>query len=214
MNKLSTAINSFYEAFSDMPKPEVIHGCEHCIDEKDIDTLLSKPLRELSSDDLSSYASSAFLTVGEVDDYLYFLPRILELSIRDEQWWPDVEVTGRTVKSADLDSWPETRRRAMTNLLSAIIQDLVDTPNGWRIDEWMCAIGRMGLDVRSFLSIIEENDNAVLEYWKVNADKLDNGVLSNAFWELPNEQHDKIVRWFQSAKINLIYAEEYGYRTS
>jgi len=70
----------------------------------------------------------------------------------------------------------------------------------------------MGLDVRPFLSVIEVDDNAVLEYWKANAGKLDRGQLGNEFWELPNEQHDETVRWFQSPKINLVYAREYVYR--
>ena len=64
MNTLSQAIEQLYAAFADVPKPRAIVGCPCCLDNKDIDTLLATPLREIGPRDLSPYASSAFLTVG------------------------------------------------------------------------------------------------------------------------------------------------------
>lgn len=209
---LEAAIDNFYYAFEDVPAPKEISACPCCIDEKQVEKLLSTPLRELSAEDLSSYGSSAFLTVGDVSDYLYFLPRIIELSTRDEFIWPSIEVTARAIYSSGLSTWPSTKSEALVSMLIAFIDEIVSTGKHRFIDGWMCAIGRMRLDVQPFLNIIEANPEAVLEYWKDNAGKLDENRLGNEFWELPNQQHNEIVLWFKMPKINLIYAEAYGYR--
>lgn len=211
---LESAIDSLYHAFGDVPAPKVISACPCCIGEKEIENLLSTPVRELSAEDLSSYGSSALLTVGETSDYLYFLPRIIELSTHDEFIWPSIEVTARAIDSSGLSTWPQTKRNALVSVLTAFIDEIISAGRHNLIDEWMCAVGRMDLDVQPFLEIIESNPQAVLEYWEDNADKLNENCLGNAFWELPNEQHDEIVRWFKTPRIELIYAEAYGYRST
>jgi hypothetical protein len=210
--KLDKAIDNFYGTFADLPIPEYIDGCEHCLNKSEIQKLLSQPLRELSSEDLAPYASSAFLTVGDVTDYLYFVPRILEISMFDDSWWPDIEVTARAICTSGLSFWPETRRAALTSLLKVFIEHIVDTGEFVRIDGWLCAIGRMEIDVRPYLAIIEKDPKAVLAYWKDNAGKLNEGKLGNAFWELPNKEHDVIVEWLRSDRVSRIYADTYGYK--
>ena len=82
MKSLDVVIEELYAAFSDVPAPSTIDACPHCVDDKGLEKLLNTDLRDLEPDDLSSYASSAFLTVGDIPDYLYFLPRILEISVK------------------------------------------------------------------------------------------------------------------------------------
>jgi hypothetical protein len=211
MDELDKAIDKFYRAFADIPAPTKIGGCPCCIDDKEIQILLTTPLRELTADDLSAYASSALLTVGSVLDYLYFLPRIMEISIR-ESWWSNIEVTGRAIASTNLTSWPAQRREELDSFLRTLIGHIVDTGSHWLIDDWFCAICRIELDIHPFLRIVEKNSDAILEYWGANAKCLEVGKLCNAFWELPNKGHDDIVRWFQSDDISRVYAEAYGYR--
>ncbi len=211
MHALSQAIDDFYRAFVDVPAPLHIDGCPCCIDNQRIPHLLSTPLREIAPDDLASYASSALLTVGDVSDYLYFLPRIMDISIRDESWWPDVEVTARAIHSTGLCSWPPNRHAALVSLLDAVIQNVIKSKAYWQIDGWLCAIARMELDVRPWLTMIEIDSAAVLHYFEDNAEDLKFGKLSNAFWELPNTGHDVIVQWFKSDAISEIPFQAYGY---
>ena len=211
-NRLTQAIEILYSAFDDVPKPTSIDGCPCCMTAEELDRLLSIPRKELTGDDLGSYAASAFLTVGSLNDYLYLLPRILEISITDESWWPDIEVTGRAIRETKVSDWPEHRQQALASLFESVIEHIVENGEHHRIDGWMCGAGRTFIDVRPCLSIIEKNEDAVLEYWKANAGKLDEGKLGNEFWDLPNPQYDEIVQWFRSPQINLIYANEYGYR--
>lgn len=210
---INNAIDDLYRAFDDFAMPLRINACPCCIDDENIRRLLTTPLRDITSDDLSSYAASALLTVGDIEDYWYFLPRIMEISIRDDSWWPDIEVTARAIKSTKIHSWPQTKRDALISLLYAFIDFIVENGSHSRIDEWLCAIARMDIDVRPALAAVEKNSEAVLQYWRDNAECLKEGKLCNAFWDLPNEGHDVVVRWFESDSISLIYAEHYGFET-
>ncbi len=211
MNSLTTSIEELYVAFSDVPAPRSIDACSHCFEDGELDVLLSGPLRALQADDLSSYASSALSTAGDVSDYLYFLPRILEISVSDDSWWPDIEVTGRVIGETDTNGWSKCHRDALLGLLNSVIGHLIAMKNYSQIDPWICAIARAGLDVRPFLELIETDAEAVFEYLTYNARKLDRGKLSNEFWERPNKGHDIIVDWLRSEKIMRIFREAAGY---
>lgn len=212
MLALHQAIDAFYGAFCDVAVPRHIEGCPCCIEDKRIPHLLSTPLRDLSADDLDSYASSALLTVGDVSDYLHFLPRIMEISILDENWWPQIEVTARAVHSTQLLAWPAHRLEALEALLGAVMHHIVETRAYGRIDGWLCAIARMELDVRRHLAMIARDSAAVLHYFEDNVEALKYGKLQNGFWELPNAGHDVIVQWFKSDAIRAIPFDAYGYR--
>lgn len=148
MNKLEDAIEDFYRAFVDITAPDYIEACPCCLKADEVGKLLSTPLRELAPDDLGHYAAAAFLTAGDVSDYLYFLPRIIDISIHDDFWWPSIEVTARAIYTSGLSSWPASPSEALTSLLTAFIKHVIETEQHSRLDGWICAIGRMELDVR------------------------------------------------------------------
>ena len=210
MSGLAGAIERLYAEFADVPKPGRIDGCPCCINEQEIVRLLASPLREIPPGDLSSYAADAFLTVGGVEDYLYFLPRILEISATEDGWWPDPEVTGRAILAANLDSWSASRLDALGDFLGAVVADAIQSGEHRKLDGWMCAIGRMGLDVRPYLTRIAESPAAVLAYFEDNAAGLPEGRLSNPFWELSNAGHDVIRDWFHSEAIRKVRFAAYG----
>jgi hypothetical protein len=210
MSALEDAIEGLYRAFRAKSKPQHIEGCPHCIDRKKIGVLLGKSLRLITPQELAPYASSAFLTVGDVADYLYFLPRILEITATDPLWWPDPEVTGRAIRSANLDSWTAARRTALSDYLKAVVSNAIQPGHYHELDGWMCAIGRLGFDVRPFLDEIAKCPEAVLEYFETNAESLPRNKLANAFWELLCPAHDAIVDWFFSPEIARIPFEAYG----
>jgi hypothetical protein len=193
------------------PKPRTIDGCPCCIEDKRLAKLLASPLREIDSKDLASYASSAFLTVGSVADYLYFLPRILEISATDDSWWPDVEVTGRAIRSSAPESWPPPRRVALQRMFVDVINDAVESCEDYKLDGWICAIARSGFDVGPCLEKLMKTPRAVLAYFEDNAARLPERKLSNGFWDLPCAAHDEIVAWFFSDKVSRILYDAYGY---
>lgn len=129
--------------------------------------MLSTYLRKLTPDELSSYSASALLTVGDVADYMHFLPRIIEISVTEDCWWPDVEVTGRAIRNTDPRSWSRERFKAFDQLLHVQIDSLLSSDDsGAKIDSWICAICKMGLDVRPFLKRIESSPFQVLDWFR------------------------------------------------
>jgi hypothetical protein len=210
MSPLENAIKGLYGAFGATPKPHHIDGCPCCMARKQIGVLLGKSVRLITPQEMGPYAASAFLTVGDVADYLYFLPRILEITATDSSWWPTPEVTAIAIRSANLDSWAHTQRTALYDYLKAVVSNAIQPSHYHELDGWMCAIGRMGFDVRPFLDEIAKCPEAVLDYFETNAASLPRNKLTNAFWEQPCPAHDAIVDWFFSPEIARIPFEAYG----
>lgn len=211
MNALDEAIELVYSAFADVARPRRIEGCPCCIESKGIERLLAVPLRKISPVELTAYASSALKTVGTVSDYLYFLPRILEVSIREDSWWPDIEVTGAAIHSAGLQSWPQQRQGALVSLISAVIDNAIATGEFRPIDGWLCATARMGCDVRPYLAKLEKSPDALLHYFEDNAACIQKEKLANSFWEPSDEGHAVILQWFKSEAVRQLVLEAYGY---
>jgi hypothetical protein len=211
VHNLEDAIERLYESFSIVPQARHIDGCPCCIDREEIGALLGKPLRDLTPRDLSAYASSAFLTVAAAD-YLYFLPRILEITATEPSWVPDREVTGRAIQSARPEVWTGEQCAALNDYLESVVGTAIQTGDYGLLDSWICAIARMGLDVRPFLDKVAKSPAAVRGYFEWNAESLQRRKkLANAFWELPCPAHDMIVAWFYSPEIAKIPYEAYGY---
>lgn len=211
MSRLQESIERLYAAFGDMPKPRLIEGCPCCIDSKEVDTLVAMSVRAIPPDILGPYASSALLTVGSVSDYLYFLPRILEITATNDSWWPGPEVTARAIRSSGLDNWPSARREALLAYFDAVFTTIMERRKYDKLDGWLCAIARMGLEVDPYLKQISNAPAAVLAYFEVNTECLPQRKLSNAFWELPCKGHDDIVNWFYSDDIRKMPFDAYGY---
>lgn len=211
MTLFQDSIDRLYHAFSDQPRPGTIDACPCCVREEEICTLLAKPLKELTPGDLSHYASSALLTVGDVPDYLYFLPRILEISVTEDGWWPDPEVTGRAVAETQPSQWSFARRKALDELLTTVVNSLLEKPGTGRdIDSWICSISRMGLDAMPFLELISASPLHVVDFYEWNSESLAKGRLTNAFWERSSPGHEIVLSWFQSPRVGSLISRFYG----
>lgn len=199
---LNRAIEALYAAFADVPKPALIEGCPCCYEEKQVDVLLATPWREISPDLMARYAFSAFKTIGSEADYLYFLPRILEISCTVRAWWPEVEITGQAMAETKPHAWRRDRRLALENLLTAKISQCLALPAeeaDWNADElsaWLCAADHMGLDLVPLLSLIENCPAAMVALYSHHAEKLEKGRLDNAFWEASLPGYSVMRAWF------------------
>jgi hypothetical protein len=209
--QIRTAIESVYEAFADVSKPLSVDGCPCCIDEKGISILLSKPLRELSPDELTHYAASVFLTVGTVEDFFYFLPRILEILVIEPNWWPSPEVVARALDNSKFHNCPVRKFEAVSKYFDAIIAELLDKENsGYEIDGWICALGRLRVDLKPFLNQIAAKKSGLIDFYEANSDQLIDGRLRNSFWNDAPQERKFVVDWFQSAEIKKAIELAYG----
>lgn len=211
MKSLSDNLESLYVAFGDVPKPTTIAGCPCCIENKSVCVLLATPLRDLSMEDLWSYARSAFLTVGDLADYLYFLPRIIEISVTEKGWWPEAPIIGRAVAETMPLKWPVQRREALIEVLHAMIQEVdLDWTGGDSIDDWICAIAKMGLEVEPFLHRLESMPNHLLAYYEANSGSLMKQRLNNAFWDAGEPGYDTVLEWITNPRVSDLIFKAYG----
>ncbi|EFH85170.1 hypothetical protein [Ktedonobacter racemifer] len=78
---LQETIEHIYTTFSSYLLHHPVEGCPHCISHEDQERIASKPLRELTEEDLRRYTLKALTTWGDVNDLKHFLPRMLELVV-------------------------------------------------------------------------------------------------------------------------------------
>ena len=208
---LQAAIESVYHAFSEVVRPHSIIGCPCCLNDKQICVLLSKPLRILSPDDLTDYAASVLLTVGTGEDFLYFLPRILEILTTDSGWWPNPEVVLRRMKDASFHEWPEDRQLSVSKYFKEIISELLSHEGeGYALDSWICALGNLKTDLNPFLQQIAANPPRLIEYYEVNSENLTYERLRNSFWNEAVAEEKSVVEWFKSTEIAGLISQQYG----
>jgi hypothetical protein len=208
---LQEAFEDVYAAFRDVPRLTSIGGCPCCNDRKGISILLTKPLRALSADELTHYAASTFLTVGAVEDYLYLLPRILEILATDHDWWPNPEVVTRAIHTAGFHSWPESRRNALTRYFDEVVGALLGMEGScFAIDSWICALGRLHVPLAPFLTRIAVIKPRSIEFYEVNSQPLAGSRLANGFWDDALEEQNEVVEWFRSPETQKIIEEQYG----
>jgi hypothetical protein len=203
-----------YDAFANYSKPADFPACECCLSDEEKKVLLRGKLKELSADELSSYAADVFQTVGSVADFKYFLPRILELSVNGEFSWPDPPVVMVKLRLADWDQWPGHERSAVIDLLvekfRCLLQD--EHTDGSDIDEWLCALGRCVPDITPYLEPLldKANESKLLSFIERSWPGLSKGKLASAFWAEAADNQERVVAWLNQPRVKRLLSEKYG----
>jgi hypothetical protein len=176
---LASAIDELYAAFSSQPMPTRIDACPCCRPADEFCALLQTPLRTLTAEQLSDFASSLLLTAGNERDLRYFVPRILDIAIHEPGWWPDREVVLEKLALGHWQGWSERERAAIIRAVEAAFHaDLQNPGDGaWNVDAWLCGLALAGADVRPFLATLAEphNEGALFAYYEFNSYPLHRG---------------------------------------
>ena len=198
MNSLEKSVEQLYRSLDGQRKPRAIDGCPCCVNKDDLCKLLSKDRETLNAGDLERYAFKAITTIGTSEDYLYFLPRILELYAADPRSLPDIEVTYGKIAECEPQQWPEERQTALRNYTANVVESLVQSETFELLDSWLCASGRAGLPISPLLKIIEANPKATFEVYSHNEEASTKKKLGNAFWEKHFNGYQELVEWLCS----------------
>lgn len=91
-----------------------LEGCPHCVSFEESAALRRAPLRKLGGE-LQRYLFKAMTTWGTVDDFKYFVPRLLELYASGTDAW----LLRDKLAYANWRAWPEPERRAVEDYLQA-----------------------------------------------------------------------------------------------
>ena len=208
--KVEAAVDAVYLAFASERRPASIDTCPCCFNDGDVCALLEKQLRELTGDELSSYAESVFLTAGGPKDFHYFLPRILDLVVHPSGVATiAVEIALGKLTRAAWTTWPANEREAVLRLFDAVMRaDVDDSP----LDRWLCGIALAGCDPLPHLERLLEpgRESALLHIYEENSIPLQRKQLSSSFWSDVPEARDKVVAWFLSSRIEAKITQAYG----
>lgn len=156
--RVREAIEAVYRTF-DGPRPSAIEGCPCCISTRGTDVLLTTPLRQISGQALWRYVSGVFLTIGDKEDFRYFLPRILDVSVSDPGNANDPEIVLGKLSLAGWRSWTPTERRVVEGFVDAWLEqalqdDLAEADGGWigtNAESVLCGAAWAGLPLQPWL---------------------------------------------------------------
>jgi hypothetical protein len=144
--RLNDAIEALYAAFAVYPAPRDLEGSKF----KDVAgmfrALKAAPLRKLTGDQIGPYAGSALLTVGGVDDYKHYLPRIIEQAVLQAPYMgTDPAIIAERLKRAGWRSWPEREKTALRSVFEAAWSWSVEQhpESGAEASDWLCGIAAL-----------------------------------------------------------------------
>ena len=107
-------------------------GCPHCVGQDEGLPLCQAGLNDVSVPMISRYARKAMTTWGSIEDYKYFLPRILELSATvdgEAELGTSVEDIVTKLVYARFEDWPLVERSAVLAFLNARWHDFILSPS-------------------------------------------------------------------------------------
>lgn len=135
------AIAELYRAFEGCAIPERLTYCTYCDDEA-YERSLHAPLDQLPARLVDKYLADAIHHTGTAEDFLHFVPRIVELEheLDDGLSFFDLSFVDR-LEAAGYRAWPEQLRVALCRALESAARARP------RSDAWLDAIARVeGVD--------------------------------------------------------------------
>ena len=152
------AAERLYAAFAGYRVRHAMEACPCCVTDDDQRRLLSKPLRDLSADDLDLYAYKAMTTWGTVADFKHFLPRLLELASNDtDAGLLDIVGLADKLCYGHWSEWPQDEREAVADWMAAVWNSLLQTyPSGILASDLLLAADELGLELHPFVDRLFE----------------------------------------------------------
>ncbi|MCP2321667.1 hypothetical protein HDA40_000174 [Hamadaea flava] len=156
---LTSAIDRLYDEFAANPRPHSLDYCPCCFTSDEERAVLAPvPLRQVPIDVMRPYAADVMLTVGDVADLRYFLPRIVEIATMETFNYPELEGLIGRLPRAGWTSWPQGEQGAVRAYFQAMWTDALfaDEPVV-DYDAALCAIGNAEDDLTAYLAPWTDN---------------------------------------------------------
>ncbi len=205
----SDAIEALYATFARYKLNGPVDGCPHCTSSEDDRLLNSDPLQKLPPANLERFAFKAVSTLGTLEDFKHFLPRILELAALGGNIGHTLfEIILGKLDYAGWTHWPQREGQAIRDYLSALWQhQLCHYPAPVDADDCLCGIGNCESDLRPYLQIWQRENGAaslnhLTDFIGHNARHLlKEKRLGNAFWEEREPQARQVIEWLLNAAM-------------
>ncbi|TWT87178.1 hypothetical protein Mal64_27140 [Pseudobythopirellula maris] len=211
MTKLAETIERLYATFAPYRVGDDFVGCDCCVSPEESGELASRPVRELTYEDLEHYSRSAMSTWGDVRHFKHFLPRLMELAVEYRDEFLDLAVVFGKLRYAQWQAWPPTEVNRVDEYLREywayqLSLDL-DSPHSDAIDTVLCAEGCALESVEPLLSawLAEDSISAkkhLAAFVLCNDDYLlRKHRLANAFWDDRTVPHEEVLLWLRLPEV-------------
>jgi len=205
---IAVAIQGLYATFARYPRPAKIEYCPcGCTKPSEMLPLLALPLDELRFEDLANYSTSAMTTQGSVEDFKYFLPRLLD-GIARERYGFNPEMLLGKLKYAKWHNWDEEELNAVRGFLIAMWNVGITNfpleqafPAFFEVETLIASIASTGERIKPYLDIwdqaaVKEADQHLLQFVTQFGTDFDNGrTLGFGFWERLLEPAETLRAW-------------------
>lgn len=169
-------------------------------------TLSAAPLKALPAANLGNFAASAIYTIGKLDDYKHFLPRILELG-RGEHPWSGLspEAIAGKVVYAEWKQWPKVERAVIRDVFASAwrVSRSAD-PDVFDASSLLCANAILGVDLDGLLCdwLPPRNGAAVIQLARIVQAAMREGEDA-AYWEKVSAEDRRWLRdWAQRKAVS------------
>lgn len=197
------ALEQLYQAFAPYQRPEHIDTCACCRGPHSLKPLYARPLRSLTPEHLHLYTFRAITTMGGIDDFKHFLPRILEL-LHDDEFLSriDPQVVLGKLRYAGWEQWPVAEQAAVRAYLDILWRFRVRSAPSAPVTagDWLCAIARAENDIGPYLEawIADSSPMAqhqLLSFVEDYQPEIATGQHPADYWEDAAEQWKQVAAW-------------------
>jgi len=171
-------------------------SCDCCVTDNEIRELLSKPLKELSADEIGHFMRSAITTYGDVTDYKHFLPRILELLIDQKADLVFDFMCFEKLNYSEWETWPSEEQRVLDDYFISFWEEVIfnETATDNQIDEVFELISKYS------------NKTTALNLWLASTTQksalfLVEAYLNNTYSKLFEYDFENISKWLGSKAV-------------
>ena len=195
LNKITEELYTVFEKYKlDIVKFEE-NSCPCCFDKKAKKELFSRPLKNITENDIITYSESAISTIGSIDDYKHFLPRILDL-LQDET---SLDLIGSFIcfeklNYAEWETWPSEEQEIIEYYLSALWSNKINTENisqEYLIDIMTITSRYIGIEY-CLKEILNSNANSAL-------DLILNSVINGFDYNI--QDRESLISWLYAESV-------------
>ncbi|MDR6530711.1 hypothetical protein J2800_001450 [Caulobacter rhizosphaerae] len=153
---LQTALDAVYAAFRHYSRPGTLEAAPTRDPKRVLARLSARNLAELTSDDINGYMGWAMTTIGGVNDYKHFLPRILELAVQGTgrvHVGGDPESLAGKIAYGEFSDWPADERAAIVTAFDAAWRQALRTSlEEEEAEDWLRGLITLGEPIQTRLT--------------------------------------------------------------
>jgi hypothetical protein len=163
--ELKKSIQNLYDTFDKYQGNPNMDGSPIYDDEIELwnQQLFSKPLRELSAQDLFRFHFKSMTTWGDENDFKHFLPRLMELET-EFNGFTEIALLYNKLEYAQFKTWPVEEQSSVYEFTLALWISLLTDPATvaeWEFHQYFESIANIYPDTNLVLKIWEENNTFV-----------------------------------------------------